>query len=103
MNIVVLGGCGDMGSYVVHDLVEFSDAHVTIADCRLEVARADVRGRKPGEPQTLSFATLDKMGRLTGIPAAIGALMLARGKIAPEGLLDPDPFFAELAKRDVRK
>ncbi|HID86194.1 MAG TPA: saccharopine dehydrogenase, partial [Anaerolineae bacterium] len=34
MNIVVLGGCGDMGSYVVRELLESSEATVTIADYR---------------------------------------------------------------------
>jgi len=70
-------------------------------------ARVDVIGRKDGQSHTLTYVTIDKMGRLTGIPAAIGALMLAQGKItergvfAPEGLIEPQPFFAELAKREV--
>jgi saccharopine dehydrogenase-like NADP-dependent oxidoreductase len=47
------------------------------------------------------------MRRLTGIPAAIGAGMLARGEVeakgvyAPEGCLEPEPFFAELARRQI--
>jgi len=40
MNIVVLGGCGDMGSYAVRDLIAHTDYHVTIADYRLERAKA---------------------------------------------------------------
>jgi len=52
--------------------------------------------------------TIDKMRRLTGIPAAVGALMLAQGKVAgkgvyaPEGCLEPQPFFAELARREIK-
>jgi len=69
-------------------------------------ARVDVLGTRDGAQQRISYATVDKMGRLTGIPAAIGALQLAKGGLphgvfAPEGCLDPEPFFAELATRDV--
>ncbi len=48
------------------------------------------------------------MKRLTGISAATGARMLAQGEIklkgvyAPEGCLEPTPFFAELGKRDIQ-
>ena len=71
-------------------------------------ARVDVMGTKDGRAQTVSFRTVDKMKRLTGIPAAIGAAMLARGQVqgkgvyAPEGCLDPQTVFSELAKRNVR-
>lgn len=34
------GGCGDVGSYVVRDLMAHSDARVTLADYRLDGARA---------------------------------------------------------------
>ena len=71
-------------------------------------ARVDVIGEKDGKPRTYSYRTVDKMRRLTGIPAAIGAVMLATGQVqargvyAPEGCLEPAPFFAELAKRNIR-
>jgi len=70
-------------------------------------ARVDVVGVKDGQPLTISYACVDKMGRLTGIPAAIGAAMLARGEIAspgvyaPEGIIEPEPFFAALAQRGI--
>lgn len=70
-------------------------------------ARVDVLGKKGGQPRTIRYATVDKMGRLTGIPAAVGAMMLARreitmpGVLAPEDVLDPDPFFAVLEKRAI--
>lgn len=47
------------------------------------------------------------MCKLTGIPAVIAAAMLACGEIkqpgvhAPEGVIDPEPFFKELARHDV--
>ena len=71
-------------------------------------ARVDVIGQKDGQQRTVTYRTVDKMKRLTGIPAAVGAWMLARGQVkakgvfAPEGCLEPEPFFAELAQRDSR-
>jgi len=71
-------------------------------------ARVDVIGRKDGRPRTVTYRTVDKMKRLTGIPAAIGAWMLAQGQVqakgvyAPEGCIEPTSFFAELAKREIR-
>jgi saccharopine dehydrogenase (NAD+, L-lysine-forming) len=46
-------------------------------------------------------------GRVTGIPASIGAQMIAQGRalspgvLGPEAAFEPWPFFAELAKRDI--
>ncbi len=43
-----------------------------------------------------------------GAPASIAAQMLARGDIKvkgaipPENCIDPEPFMAELAKRDIK-
>ena len=69
-------------------------------------ARVEVIGFREGARETVSYAVVDKMGRLTGIPAAVGAVMLAEKKLppgvyAPEGCLDPDAFLAELARRDI--
>ena len=70
-------------------------------------ARVDVYGTAGGRAAVRSYRAVDKQGRLTGIPAAIGAAMLAQGAVrqkgvfAPEGCLKPDPFLAELAKRRV--
>jgi len=69
--------------------------------------RVDVEGTKDGEPITITYGATDNMDRLTGLPLAIGAAMLARGEItergvvAPEACIPPDAFIAELAKRDV--
>jgi saccharopine dehydrogenase-like NADP-dependent oxidoreductase len=38
MNIVILGGCGNIGSFVTRDLIKFTDAKTVIADCRKEAA-----------------------------------------------------------------
>jgi len=71
-------------------------------------ARVDVIGQKDRQRRTYTYRTVDKMKRLTGIPAAVGAWMLAQGQVnakgvyAPEGCLQPEPFFAELAKRGIK-
>lgn len=70
-------------------------------------ARVDVYGTSGGRAAVRSYRVVDKQGRLTGIPAAIGAAMLASGAVhahgvfAPEGCIDPEPFLEELAKRRV--
>lgn len=46
-------------------------------------------------------------GKVTGIPASIGAQRIARGEVlrpgvlGPEAAFDPWPFFADLAKRQM--
>jgi lysine 6-dehydrogenase len=47
-------------------------------------------------------------GRVTGIPASIGAQKVAKGEVqkekgvfSPEAVFEPKPFFAELAKRRI--
>ncbi len=69
--------------------------------------RVDVEGIKDGETRTLTYGAADNMDRLTGLPLAIGALMLGRGEItqrgvvAPEACVPPGAFIVELAKRDI--
>jgi len=71
-------------------------------------ARVDVKGEKGGERKALSYSVADRMGLLTGVPASIGAQWLAQGRIeekgvfAPEGCIEPEPFFEELAKRGIK-
>ncbi len=70
--------------------------------------RVEVIGEKNGRMESTVMTATDAMGKLTGIPAAIGAAYLARGDCkcpgvnAPEGVIDPVPFFRELARHDVR-
>jgi saccharopine dehydrogenase-like NADP-dependent oxidoreductase len=51
---------------------------------------------------------LSAVARDTGFPAAIAAVMLGRGEIrgtgvqAPENVVPPQPFFAQLEKRGFR-
>jgi len=70
-------------------------------------ARVDVFGQSRGRAAVRSYRVVDRQGRITGVPAAIGAAWLAsgrlqaRGAFAPEGCLEPDPFFAELGRRRI--
>jgi saccharopine dehydrogenase-like NADP-dependent oxidoreductase len=70
--------------------------------------RVDITGTKGGTWKHITYGAADHMNALTGIPLAIGALMLGRGDIkapgvqAPESCVDPKAFFAELGKRDVK-
>ncbi len=69
--------------------------------------RVDVKGTKGGQPVEISYGAADHMNNLTGLPMAIGAIMLGRGDIgdrgviAPEQCIDPDTFIDELAKREI--
>ena len=69
--------------------------------------RVDVGGWANGNYRQVSYGAAAHMPELTGIPLAIGALMLARGDIkttgvvAPEACIEPEPFLAELERRGV--
>ncbi len=82
----------------------------------VETIRVVVRGRKNGRRVTRAAESsaryttkpaFSAVARDTGFPAAIGALMLGRGQFsgvgvqAPENVIPPEPFFAELAKRNM--
>lgn len=64
-------------------------------------------GRRKGRPARSACVVLSAppggMGAATGVPLAIGAMMILkkivtnRGVFAPEGILDPDVFFQALA------
>lgn len=69
--------------------------------------RVDVGGWSGDAYRQVSYGAAAHMPELTGLPLAIGTLMLARGDIhlpgvvAPEACIEPDPFIAELEKRGV--
>ncbi len=54
------------------------------------------------------YSGADRMCKLTGWSASIGAQYLARNKnlkpglYAPEGIVDPSFFFSELSKRKIK-
>jgi saccharopine dehydrogenase-like NADP-dependent oxidoreductase len=68
----------------------------------------EVTGTQDGERVTYRLGTLTAVGsRPTGVAPAITAHWLAAGRIAhagvfpPEAVIEPESFFAELAKRDI--
>ena len=68
----------------------------------------EVTGTQNGEPVTYRLGTLTTVGsRPTGVAPAITAHWLAAGRIAqagvfpPEAVIEPEPFFAELARRHI--
>lgn len=69
--------------------------------------RVDVSGWTGGVYRQVSYGMSAHMAELTGIPMAIGALMLARGDvhmpgvIAPEACIEPEPFLAAMERRGV--
>jgi saccharopine dehydrogenase-like NADP-dependent oxidoreductase len=70
--------------------------------------RVDISGRKGGKRKQFTYGAADHMNNLTGLPLAIGALMMGKGQIkargvqAPESCVDAEAFLSELGKRDVR-
>jgi saccharopine dehydrogenase-like NADP-dependent oxidoreductase len=83
----------------------------------VEALRVVVAGRRGGRQVATAMEMwaghstrpqLSAVARDTGFPAAIAAVMLARGEIrgsgvqAPENVVPPEPFFAELRKRGFR-
>lgn len=87
-----------------------------VPDWRFYV-NVEVKGRKgPSEvtaTYNLSHPGSDEWGhsctgKVTGIPASIGAQMIASGRalspgvLGPEAAFEPWPFFAELAKREIK-
>lgn len=76
----------------------------------LSGARVDVTGIRRGKKIQITYAVVDHMNRLTGIPLSIGAAMMARGQIKrfgvfgpeAEGAVDPDTFLQELARRNIK-
>ena len=71
--------------------------------------RVDVKGKRRGVPLTLSYAAVDNMRRLTGIPLSIGAILLADNKIPRFGVFGPEAdnavdsglFLRELTRRGI--
>ena len=70
--------------------------------CTVSGYRVDVWGEKGGREAHHWYAGVDRMKRITSIPAALGAVMVARGEISergvfsPEALIDPDTMLSRL-------
>lgn len=76
----------------------------------LEVSglRVDIYGEKEGNKKHLFYACVDRMSIITGVPAAIGAVLIGKGIIkekgvfAPEAVIDPDVFLKELERKNIK-
>ncbi len=76
----------------------------------LSGAKVEITGKRNGKKVRVTYATVDRMKNLTGIPLSIGACMLGRGEIKrcgvfgpeAEGAVNPDAFLRELARRDIK-
>lgn len=70
--------------------------------------RTEVEGKKEEKDVHYWFASVDRIKLITAIPAAIGAIMLAQGKIketgifSPEQIIEPEPFLEEVQKRGIK-
>jgi lysine 6-dehydrogenase len=69
--------------------------------------RTEVRGELAGRPVRLVYAAAGRIGIGTGVPASIGAMMLAIGKVSapgvwpPEACIEPEWFLAAVDKRKL--
>ncbi|MBI4361750.1 MAG: saccharopine dehydrogenase NADP-binding domain-containing protein [Euryarchaeota archaeon] len=69
--------------------------------------RVDCHGTHRGHPVHSTYTCVSPMAKMTAAPAAIGAILLARGDIsspgvyAPEGCVKPEVFFPLLEERGV--
>lgn len=91
---------------VMHGILPFLEK-IHKAKAPMSGIRVDVKGFTNGKKTHLTYQCVDRMRNLTGIPLAIGALMLGKkeiqkfGVVAPEAVIVPEQFIQELARRDV--
>jgi saccharopine dehydrogenase-like NADP-dependent oxidoreductase len=76
--------------------------------CTVSGFRVDVYGEQDGGQAHRWYTCVGRMKSITSIPAALGAVMLAQGEIAeqgvfaPEAVIDPEPFLAKLEPLGVK-
>ena len=77
-----------------------------IRDVPLEAGlMVSLKGRKKGKTKKIVFSSVGRLGSATGVPASIGAIMIARGKInmtgamPPEICIEPHDFLYEVLDR----
>ncbi len=76
--------------------------------CTVSGFRVDVWGEKGGGEEHAWYTVVDRMNRITSIPAALGAVMLAQGDIdargvySPEAVIDPDVMFSRLEQYNIK-
>jgi saccharopine dehydrogenase-like NADP-dependent oxidoreductase len=76
--------------------------------CTVSGFHVDVWGELGTGESHAWYTCVDRMNRITSIPAALGAVMVAQGEIgergvfSPEAVLDPDVMFSRLEPYGVR-
>ncbi len=95
------------------DPMEFAASYVLQTCRRLEgvsqtgALRTEVRGELAGRPVRLVYSAAGRIGIGTGVPAAIGAMLLAIRKIdkpgvwPPEACIEPEWFLAAVQRRNI--
>lgn len=74
---------------------------------KTSAARVDVTGVRQGQRRKISFSLMDRISRMTAVPAAVAALKIVQGAISgvgvltPEAAVDPGRFLASLAERGI--
>ena len=91
-----------LASFVHQTMEQFKSGGVEVSGFWVEII-----GQKDGKKTTIEFSGADKMQKLTGWSASIGAQDISRNKnlrpglYAPEGAIDPSFFIAELKRRNI--
>ena len=91
-----------LASFAHQTMEQFKSGGVEVSGFWVEVI-----GQKDGKKTTIEFSGADKMQKLTGWSASIGAQDISRNKnlrpglYAPEGAIDPSFFIAELKRRNI--
>ncbi len=76
-----------------------------ISGTQRSAARVDVIGVKGGQRRVITYSLMDRIQRMTAVPAAAAALGIVRGSVgsvgvrSPEQAVDPEPFLEGLAQR----
>lgn len=74
---------------------------------RTGALRTEVRGELAGRPVRLVYAAAGRIGIGTGVPASIGAMLLAIGKVnrpgvwPPEACIEPEWFLSAIERRHI--
>ena len=101
-----------------HFLAAVIEAQIQYTDEERDVVvvRTDVKGTRDGKPARALYQMIDyrdletghsAMSRTVGFTASVGALLIARGRIARRGVLSPvrdvpyDLLLQELEKRSI--
>jgi saccharopine dehydrogenase-like NADP-dependent oxidoreductase len=94
---------------VIHRMggVFSTDLRRKVVGRKTSAARVDVTGVKAGQRKRVTYSLMDRITRMTAVPAAVAALQIVQGAIAsvgvlpPEAALEPDRFLAALAERGL--